>query len=193
MEERTTEIAHALKGARQAAGLSQRALASLVSLPQSHISKIETGAVDAQVSTIVEIARVLGFDLRLIPRPGLAAVDSLVRQFAPADALNSQAGTLTKKLESQTAPFDQVDASMRAQAMDALRLFLSRTRHPHDTKALRHILKRLDRIENAPAARVKLEEALRKLIDLCHRAIPTPTNPTQTAKPAYSLEEDDDA
>ena len=101
MEGRNAEIARALKDARQAAGMSQRALASLVSLPQSHISKIETGAVDAQISTIVEIARVLGLDLRLIPRQGLATVDSLVRQFAPTDALNSQAGwTCPGKVES---------------------------------------------------------------------------------------------
>ena len=34
------------KAAREASGLSQRALSDLVGVPQSHISKIEKGGVD---------------------------------------------------------------------------------------------------------------------------------------------------
>ena len=53
--------------ARHRAGLSQRALADKVGLAQSHISKIERGAVDPQTTSVVEIARVLGLELSLVP------------------------------------------------------------------------------------------------------------------------------
>lgn len=193
MDEHTVEIARALREARQAAGMSQRALAALVNLPQSHISKIETGAVDAQISTIVEIARVLGFDLRLVPRQGLAAVDSLVRQFTPADALSSQARHLAQKLESQAAPFDHVETSTRARAIDALRSFGLLALSSSEANELRHLLKRLD-IAGAPSsAKMNIEQSLRKLIEIRNRSVHGTARPVRDAKPAYTLEEDDDA
>lgn len=193
MDEHTVEIARALKEARQAAGMSQRALAALVKLPQSHISKIETGAVDAQISTIVEIARVLGFDLRLVPRQGLAAVDSLVRQFTPADALSSQARHLAQKLESQSAPFDQIETSTRARAIDALRSFGLLKLSSNDGNELRHLFKRLDMAGSLSSAKVNIEQSLRKLIELRNRSVHGTPHPTRDTKPAYTLEEDDDA
>ncbi|WP_210163050.1 helix-turn-helix domain-containing protein [Salinarimonas rosea] len=72
-------IAMRLKSARLGKGLSQRALGALVGLPQSHVSKIESGAVDLKLSSLVELARVLDLDLRLVPRKALPAVDSIVR------------------------------------------------------------------------------------------------------------------
>jgi transcriptional regulator with XRE-family HTH domain len=77
------DIAKSLKEARLNKGLSQAALGKLVGLPQSHISKIESGAVDLQLSSLIEVARVLELDVRLIPRKVLPAVDSLVRTTAP--------------------------------------------------------------------------------------------------------------
>ena len=66
-----------LKAARERKGLSQRALGDRVGLPQSHISKIETGAVDLQTSSLIEIARALDLELTLIPRSTLPAVRAL--------------------------------------------------------------------------------------------------------------------
>lgn len=70
----------ALKAARQAKGLSQRALAARVGLPQSHISKIENGGVDLQLSSLVELARALELEVTLVPRKAVPAVESIVRQ-----------------------------------------------------------------------------------------------------------------
>jgi transcriptional regulator with XRE-family HTH domain len=63
-----------IKAARQSKGLTQRALGERVGLPQSHISRIENGTVDLQVSSLVAIARALDLELMLIPRPSLNAV-----------------------------------------------------------------------------------------------------------------------
>ena len=75
----TEYIALTLKNARQARGLSQRALGAKAGIPQSHISKIENGTVDLRVSSLVELARVLGLELVLVPRKVVPAVDAIVR------------------------------------------------------------------------------------------------------------------
>lgn len=73
------EIAKTLKAARQSQGLSQRDLSIKSGVPQSHISKIEKGAVDLRVSSLIALARDLGLELALIPRETVPAVSSIVR------------------------------------------------------------------------------------------------------------------
>jgi HTH-type transcriptional regulator / antitoxin HipB len=72
--------------ARQARHWSQRELASRVGLPQVHISAIETGKVAPRFNTLLDLVRVLGFDLLLIPRPLVPAVQSLMRDSEHADS-----------------------------------------------------------------------------------------------------------
>ena len=72
-------IASKLKDARKAKGLTQRSLGKNAALPQSHISKIENGAVDLRVSSLVELARVLDLELMLVPRRTVSAVQSIIR------------------------------------------------------------------------------------------------------------------
>ena len=75
----TEDIIYALKSTREAKGLSQRALSARTGVPQSHISKIESGGADIRLSSLIEIARALDLDLRLIPRKAVPAVDHIVR------------------------------------------------------------------------------------------------------------------
>jgi transcriptional regulator with XRE-family HTH domain len=70
-------IATLIKTARENKGLSQRALGERVGIPQSHISKIESGAVDLQTSSLIQIARALDLELTLIPRTALPALQAL--------------------------------------------------------------------------------------------------------------------
>lgn len=73
------DMAKTLKTARESKGLSQRELSSMSGVPQSHISKIESGAVDLRVSSLIGLARELGLELTLIPRKTVPAVSSIVR------------------------------------------------------------------------------------------------------------------
>lgn len=73
------EIPESIKHARAAKGFTQRQLGERVGLPQSHISKIESGAVDLQLSSLIEIARALDLELKLVPRKTLPAIESVVR------------------------------------------------------------------------------------------------------------------
>ena len=87
--EKLMPIITALTTARHRAGLSQRALADKVGLAQSHISKIERGAVDPQTTSLVEIARVLGLELSLVPTPLMPALRALIRESIPNQSLAS--------------------------------------------------------------------------------------------------------
>jgi transcriptional regulator with XRE-family HTH domain len=73
------DLRHALVRARHANRWSQRELASRVGLPQVHISAIETGKVAPRFNTLLDLVRVLGFDLLLVPRPLVPAVQSIIR------------------------------------------------------------------------------------------------------------------
>jgi transcriptional regulator with XRE-family HTH domain len=72
-------IIKALRQARRERGLSQHELSARVGIPQSHISKIESGAVDIQLSSLVQLARALDLEVKLIPRKALPAVEGIVR------------------------------------------------------------------------------------------------------------------
>ena len=76
----TEHVARTLRNAREARGMSQRALSARAGIPQSHISRIENGAVDLRVSSLVELARVLDLDLVLVPRKAVSAVRAIVRR-----------------------------------------------------------------------------------------------------------------
>lgn len=73
------DIAASIKAARIARGFTQKQLGERVGLPQSHISKIEGGSVDLQISSLVEIARALDLELKLVPRRTVPAIEGVVR------------------------------------------------------------------------------------------------------------------
>ena len=98
------DISKALKTARKNKGISQRDLAKLVDVPQSHISKIENGAVDLRLSSLVEIARALDLELTLIPKKNLSAVNSIVR--------HSQDGRVIERKPSTTKELDRLAISL---------------------------------------------------------------------------------
>ncbi len=75
----TEHIAAGLKAARESKGLSQRELGAKSGVPQGHISRIENGAVDLRLSSLVALARALDLELTLIPRKIVPAVRSIVR------------------------------------------------------------------------------------------------------------------
>jgi len=71
------ELVITLKKAREKAGLRQRELAEKVGVPQSHISKIETGKISPTISILIQIARILRFELMAVPKQYTGLVKSL--------------------------------------------------------------------------------------------------------------------
>ena len=87
MNDSIQEIAAQIREARKKKGLSQRALSAKVGITQSHISKIEQGGVDLQISTLIEIARTLELELVLVSREHLSVVEALRRGLGARKAI----------------------------------------------------------------------------------------------------------
>jgi len=76
---------HDLKGARRGRGWSQAELGVRVGLPQMHISNIESGKIVPRFDTLLDLVRVLGYDLLLVPRSLVPAVQSMIRDQRHSD------------------------------------------------------------------------------------------------------------
>lgn len=104
------DIAASLRQARKDKGLTQRELGKRVGLPQSHISKIESGAVDLQVSSLAEIARALDLEVKLLPRRALPAIEGTVRA-AVGTAGSSAASRALDSIQKELQLADQIRTS----------------------------------------------------------------------------------
>ena len=190
----TEHIARLLKSARQARELSQRELSAKSGVPQSHISKIETGAVDLRVSSLIVLARVLDLELMLVPRKTVPAVHSLVRSTknSPTGPALKQLKQLQKTLDTITEAHPALEELTRLQhELRALQRFqLSK----NDVGVLRNTNKALQAFKDDTKSRVSLNQALLNIHGLrnalAHRFADRPQ--TDSARPAYNLEEDDD-
>jgi transcriptional regulator with XRE-family HTH domain len=75
----TEQILQSLREARVRKGLSQRELSARSGVPQSHISKIESGGVDLRMSSLIALARVLDLELFVVPKKSVPAIKSIIR------------------------------------------------------------------------------------------------------------------
>ena len=79
---------HDIRAARKSRKWSQSELGKRVGLPQMHISAIESGKISPRFDTLLDLVRVLDFDLLLVPRTMVPAVQALIRQDRnPQDSL----------------------------------------------------------------------------------------------------------
>ncbi|MGH2686809.1 MAG: helix-turn-helix domain-containing protein [Actinomycetota bacterium] len=79
------DAARVLRQARRRAGLTQRALAERVRVPQSQIARIESGAVIPRVDTLDRLLEACGEGLESSPRPGIGIDRTLFTiELAPA-------------------------------------------------------------------------------------------------------------
>jgi transcriptional regulator with XRE-family HTH domain len=81
-----------LAAARQKRGWSQAELGRRVGLPQVHISGIETGKVAPRFNTLLDLVRVLDYDLLLVPRSLVPAVQSMIRDQRHPDSKATDEG-----------------------------------------------------------------------------------------------------
>jgi len=79
------DLRRELRKARERHGWSQRELGSRLGLPQMHISSIESGKIVPRYDTLLELARVLDYDLLMVPRALVPAVQSLIRDHERPD------------------------------------------------------------------------------------------------------------
>jgi transcriptional regulator with XRE-family HTH domain len=209
--EGSSHIIEALRAARTARGLSQRALAARVGLPQSHISKIESGSVDIQLSSLVELARALGLELQLVPRKAVPAVESIIRQTSAAGARGNQARAreaLTKAsaIAERLARYDSTEALERIrEAARTLQYIPLASKDIQIIQTAMQSLRPLERVSldtnyeedireilDSPKIRSSIENAARILTAIRNRAVHHQATEEPHTRPAYTLDEEDD-
>ena len=194
-----THIADQLKAEREARGLSQLTLSKLAGIPQSHISKIENGTVDLRLSSLIELARVLGLELTLVPRKALPAVKSIVRGSArPSKKTPGNIPSTIKELKriqntitslTRDHPSTKEFAQIQRQIND-----IQHFRVPNsDLEAIQKASKTLQAIkfDNSyiESIRKTLSEFQNVRNALAHSSINLPA--IKTVRSAYALESDD--
>ena len=201
------DIGRVLKEARKRKGLSQRALSEQSGVRQYQISKIENGAVDLRTSSLIELARALDLDLKLVPRKAIPAVDSIVRSTLPAVAMTPAGRELKKILDAvkklrgvypDIGELTKLQNSIQGiKNLQGTGLELEKMREiAKPIRELQKLAEDSNRIAGAVRIPAVQLQALRdasntaKLLRnrLAHMTAPAPTLP----KPAYSLDEDDD-
>jgi len=75
-----------LRAARKRRGWSQAELGRLVGLPQMHISGIESGKIVPRFDTLLDLARMLDYDLLMVPRALVPAVQAMVREHGTVES-----------------------------------------------------------------------------------------------------------
>ena len=210
----TEDIIKALKQAREAKGLSQRALSARTGVPQSHISKIESGGTDIRLSSLIELARVLDLELRLVPRKAVPAVETVVRSTAPTPTIAQTADAAKTNREFQRT-LDSVkrisalypELTALRQIQDSLQSIKNLQSSRHDfgaslasdsiRKAYEPLRRQLEQIRKAADTAKALSpetvhsltqaaDSIRKVRNQIAHSVPPATIP----RPAYHLDED---
>jgi transcriptional regulator with XRE-family HTH domain len=191
----------ALKAARGEKKLTQRGLSAKAGVPQSHISKIENGAVDIQLSSLIELARVLDLEVTLVPRRLVPAVQAILRsgeaapsrqrenrQRAFADTLK-HVQQIAKRLQSLPEGAEPLRRLQQA-AVDLSKFPFG----PVELREIQDVVESLQHIEQGPKALSDLRRAAKEFQRIRNDIAHSAPEQIQVPRPAYSLDaEDSDA
>lgn len=78
-----TDLIHHLAQARKTQQLTQAELAERAGLSRMTVQRLESGSLDPRLSTLHEMARVMGMELVAVPAPLRASVQALIDAAAP--------------------------------------------------------------------------------------------------------------
>lgn len=189
-------IAEALKEARENKGLSQRELSARSGVPQSHISKIESNAVDLRLSSLASLAHALDLELTMIPRKSAPAVRSIVRSTG-SHKPQSNNDALRELARAQRALDALPKALHESPAMQTLqRQFQEMNNFRNslqETDAIRNMRSALEAVENSGGLKSleKIAKDAQRLRKMLAHSVPSHMSDQPTNRPAYSLDEDD--
>lgn len=192
----TEHIAKALKSARENKGLSQRDLSKKAGVPQGHISRIENGSVDLRLSSLVALGRALDLELTLVPRKTVPAIQSIVRSsVGKSSERQRQVFKELNRIQDSIAQFPKTSllSTELSQLQRQVRGLQSFQFAPPDMEALKAAGKTLKALninsESVSAVRKSLSQFQELRNVLVHGA--AGVSREVSARPAYSLDEDD--
>lgn len=188
----TEHVAANLKAARQHKGLSQRALSTLSGVPQAHISKIESNAVDLRLSSLIAIAHALDLELALVPRKTVPALQSLARTAGTSYAPSTISKDLARAVQAAT----RAQASFKLPELERLRKQLAELSHlplSHVHRDVMRSIRKAVETLNSSGDTKALQDTLKSVTalrnDVVHNVDLKALAP---ARPAYRLEDDND-
>ena len=175
-------------------------MAEKVGLPQSHISKIESGHVDIRLSSLIELARVLDLELSLVPRKLVPAVRSIIRtseteQLASAESMRKAVRRLDRihALSVDLArTYKQINEFARlARLAEQLKAFPAIAQRLGELEKVNNQLKRYQKgIEDLSSVQNTLRELQSVRNKLAH-AVQDSSHVAEPPPPAYRLDEDE--
>tara|TARA_R100000935_G_scaffold40203_1_gene61716 strand:+ start:836 stop:1435 length:600 start_codon:yes stop_codon:yes gene_type:complete len=193
----TADIAARLQAARKAKGLSQRELSDLTGVPQAQISRIEAGAVDLRLSSLVALAHALDLELTLVPRKAVPAVRSLSRDAVSA----SRKDIVTAQKEIQRISETMRGLQIKTPNLEGLQQLqksfsdLQRFRVPTlDLSGLKQLRQVMEQISLPAQEMAALSQSIKLMQAVRDKAAhgPLPGAGDTPSRPAYSLDEEDE-
>ena len=193
------DIAKTLKTVRERKGLSQRALSARSGVPQGHISRIENGAVDLRMSSLVALARALDLELTLVPRKAVSAVKLIVRRDRSAadDSVNASREALkelkrlqnsvSRHLQDYPATKELAQLQRQVRALQNFKLSFRELAPLHEANKAMKAFR--DSVEGNKALAQTLNDIQKMRNMLAHHVVNMPS--IELPRPAYSLDEDD--
>jgi transcriptional regulator with XRE-family HTH domain len=190
MELQAEAVVEALVTARQRKGWSQRELSQKAGIPQSHISRIESGVVDLKLTTLLEFARLLDLEFVMAPRQALTAVNAALRE--------ARADVEVRAVRVTLGRLNQIAGALRAERPDepAVRRLTELMRdlyHLERAFQAPGSVAELERLSDAVIRAARqgppaLRRAVEALADLRSRLVHTTPD---SQRPAYSLDDED--
>ncbi len=188
-------IIDALKAARATKAISQRELSARSGVPQAKISRLESGAVDLQLSSLIALARALDLEVELVPRKALPAVKTIVRSTERkevAKASTNEVRKLASALGGINAP--EIPPAVLDKALSQLRMIERFQLSPEFMESIQRFNDYLAKTKLSDIDFEKFNRHAKAIEQLRSQLAHTPP-PALPPKPAYSLddEEEDDA
>lgn len=189
-------LTEAVRQARLAKGWSQRELSARAHLTQAQISRIESGEVDLQVSTLLELARSLDLDLRLVPRSAITAVEAAVRSAGERSeersARNLLANLRCLAEEARASAPGREDIASLASSLQDLEPLARHLRGTFMNAELERLRINLEGFLNCPPAeRPSHAKAYRDAAAWLKNLRSTLMHTPHAERPAYSLDDED--
>jgi transcriptional regulator with XRE-family HTH domain len=193
MSYKSADLVQTIRNRRAAAGISQRDLGARSGLSQAHISQIESGKLEPGLSSFIDLARALDFEVMLVPKRMLPAVQGLLREtkskeLSPEEgqaALQTinQGERLVKKLRSFYGSSAELD-----RIVDYLRYLKHVPLRSADVELIADAIQTLKRHEASGQSKdvlTKIGADLQRLRNhYAHGRIEAP-------RPAYALDDED--
>ena len=191
---KTEELIVQLRNAREAAGISQRALSARSGLTQSHISHIERGTTEPGLSSLIDAARALDLELVLVPKKLLPAVRGVIQSKKDEHNISPEGSKSALREIARGERLVKKQKALYGGSVDLDRITenLRLLRHAPlgygDLAIVRQALQTLNRHQASKQSRDIVSEIATTLQSLRNRIA---HSRVETPRPAYGLNEED--